>query len=235
MRKVFGMGIAVALVAAVAAFIGLPPRATAQGGGTIEAEVKYNGAPMVETIKINKDVEQCGTEKKIGKVSVGPNKGLMNAVVFVADAKGATTAKAAKPAALDQKGCEFRPHVLGMLPGEIEIVNSDGILHYIHTFSTANPTLNKAQPKFKKVMREKFDKPEIIRVQCDVHSWMLGWIAVMPHPYFGITDDRGVTKIENVPAGKQTIEAWHPVVGKLRKDVEVKAGQTTKVAFELKK
>ncbi len=235
MRKVFGMGIAVVLVAAVAAFTGLLSRATAQGGGTIEADVKYNGAPMIETIKVNKDVEQCGKEKKIGKISVGPNKGVLNAVVSVADAKGVTTAKAAKPAVLDQKGCEFHPPVLGMLPGEIEVLNSDGILHNIHTFSTANPTLNKAQPKFKKVMREKFEKPEYIRVQCDVHSWMLGWIAVMPHPYFGITDDRGVTKIENVPAGKQTIEVWHPVLGKQKKDVEVKAGQTTKVAFELKK
>ncbi len=235
MRKMVGIGISLALVAALALFVGLPPRATAQGGGTVEAEVKYGGAPVVETIKINKDVEQCGKEKTIEKVAVGPNKGLLNAVVSVADGKGAATAKAAKPASLDQKGCEFRPQVLVMLPGEIEILNSDGILHNIHTFSTANPSINKAQPKFKKVMKAKFENPEVIRVQCDVHSWMHGWLVVMPHPYFGITDDKGVTKLENVPAGKQTIEVWHPVLGKQKKEVEVKAGQTTKVAFELKK
>ncbi len=232
MRKVFGIGIALALAAAFGLLGGLPPRATAQGGGTIEAEVKYGGAPQVETIKVNKDVEQCGKEKKIEKVAVGPNKGLANAVVSVADAKGPTTGK---PVSLDQKGCEFHPHVLGMTPGEIDVLNSDGILHNIHTFSTANPTLNKAQPKFKKVMKEKFEKPEIIRVQCDVHSWMQGWIAVMPNPYFGVTDDKGATKIENVPAGKHKIEVWHPVLGKQSKDVDVKAGQVTKVAFELKK
>jgi hypothetical protein len=235
MRKMFGIGIALGLVVALALVGGLPPRATAQGGGMIEAEVKYNGAPVVETLKVNKDVEQCGKEKKIEKVAVGANKGLEYAVVSWADGKGATTAQAAKAAVLDQKGCEFRPHVLGMLPGEVSILNSDGILHNIHTFSTANPTINKAQPKFKKEMKQKFEKPEIIRVQCDVHSWMHGWIAVMPHPYFGITDDKGVTKIENVPAGKQTIKVWHPVLGEQKKEVEVKAGQTTKVAFELKK
>jgi plastocyanin len=232
MRKVFGIGIALALVAAFGLLGGLPPRATAQGGGTIEAAVKYSGAPQIETVKVNKDVEQCGQEKKIEKVAVGSNKGLANAVVSVADAKGPTTAK---PVSLDQKGCEFHPHVVGMTPGEIDILNSDGILHNIHTFSTANPTLNKAQPKFKKVMKEKFAKPEIIRVQCDVHSWMHGWIAVMPNPYFGVTDDKGATKIENVPAGKHKIEVWHPVLGKQSKEVDVKAGQVTKVAFELKK
>ncbi len=93
MRKVFGIGIALALAAAFVLLGGLPPRATAQGGGTIEAEVKYGGAPQVETIKVNKDVEQCGKEKKIEKVAVGPNKGLANAVVSVADAKGPTTGK----------------------------------------------------------------------------------------------------------------------------------------------
>ena len=232
MRKTCAIFVAAALVASVAAFMSLPGSAWAQGGGTIEAEVKYAGAPVGETIKINKDVEQCGKEKKIEKVAVGGNKGLAHAVVSVAGAKGTTTAK---KASLDQKGCEFRPHVLAVMPGEIDILNSDGILHNIHTFSTANSPINKAQPKFKKVMTEKIDKPEIIKVQCDVHSWMLGWIAVMPHPYFGVTDANGVTKIENVPAGKHTIEVWHETLGKQTKEVEVKAGQAAKVNFELKK
>lgn len=226
-------GIAAALAAA-AIFAGLPGAATAQGGGTIEAEVKYNGAPQIEKVKINKDTQACGTEAVIEKVAVGPNKGLVNAVVSVAGAKGETTAKAGK-AEIDQKGCKFVPHVVGMMPGEIDIKNSDGILHNIHTYSTANPSINKAQPKFKKVMTEKFTKPEIIKITCDVHSWMLGWIAVMPHPFFGITGENGVAKIENVPAGKHTLEVWHETLGKVTKDVEVKPGQVTKVTIEMAK
>jgi plastocyanin len=163
---------------------------------------------------------------------VGANKGLGYAVASVAGAKGAATAKRA---VLDQHGCKFVPHVVGMTPGEIDIKNSDDILHNIHTYSTANPPINKAQPKFKKVLTEKFEKPEIIKVTCDVHSWMLGWIAVMPHPYFGITDGNGVTKIDNVPPGKQTIKVWHAVLGEVSKDVEVKAGQTAKVSLEMVK
>ncbi|MGH7279669.1 MAG: carboxypeptidase regulatory-like domain-containing protein [Candidatus Rokuibacteriota bacterium] len=231
MRKVLGAVAVVAVVAGMALLAGRPDPATAQGGGTIEAAVKYNGVPVIEKMKVNKDTKACGTQAVIEKVVVGGNKGLAHAVVSVPGVKGPPTAK---KVAIDQKGCTFVPHVMAMTPGEIDILNSDGILHNIHTYSTANPAINKAQPRFKKVMTEKFEKPEIIKITCDVHSWMLGWIAVMPNPFFGVTDKDGVTKIENVPPGKHTVEVWHETLGKQTKDVEVKAGQTAKVAFEMK-
>jgi hypothetical protein len=232
MRKVLGASVALALVLGIgaAAFIGWPHAATAQGGGTVEVDVKYNGAPQIEKLKINKDTQKCGTEAVIEKVVVGANKGLANAVVSV---PGAKSSKAVK-GVVDQHGCKFVPHVTVMTPGELELKNSDDILHNIHTYSTANPSINKAQPKFKKVMTEKFEKPEIVKLTCDVHSWMLGWLAVVPGPA-AVTDANGVAKIENVPAGKQKIEVWHETLGKQEKDVDVKAGQTTKVSFEMKK
>jgi plastocyanin len=229
MRKILGAFMIVALIAGAAAFIGLPTSATAQGGGTVEVEVKYNGAPVIEKLKVNKDTEKCGTETTIEKVVVGSNKGLANAVASVPGAKGGKAVKAV----LDQHGCKFVPHVMVMAPGEIEIKNSDDILHNLHTYSTANPAVNKAQPKFKKTMTEKFEKPEVIKLTCDVHSWMLGWVAVTPGPA-AVTDSNGVAKIENVPAGKQKVEVWHETLGKQEKDVDVKAGQTTKVSFEMK-
>jgi plastocyanin len=232
MRKVIGTLLAIALVTGVALVAHRPGPAGAQGGGTIEATVTYAGAPVVEKLKVNKDTEKCGTEASIEKVVVGANKGLANAVVSVPSAKG--TPKAMK-ATVDQHGCKFVPHVTAMTPGELELKNSDDILHNIHTYSTANPSINKAQPKFKKVMTEKFEKPEFIKLTCDVHSWMLGWVAVMPNPFFGVTDASGNAKIENVPPGKYTVEAWHETLGKQTKEVEVKAGQATKVAIEMKK
>ena len=231
MRKILIALTATAVVATVVALV-VPYRATAQGGGTVEVEVKYNGAPVVETLKVNKDTEKCGTEAKLEKVVVGGGKGLANAVVSVPGAKGSGPGK---KAVVDQKGCAFHPRVVAMTPGELELKNSDDILHNIHTYSTANPTINKAQPKFKKTMTEKFEKPEVIKLTCDVHSWMLGWVAVVPTPYFGVTDQNGTVKIDNVPAGKQTVEIWHEQLGKQTKDVEVKAGQTTKVSVEMTK
>jgi plastocyanin len=228
-RSVIASLLAVAFVATVAV-LGSDMPAGAQGGGTIVGEVKLTGtAPPPKVVKVNKDVEACGQEKKVAEVAAGAGGGLVNAVVSVPAAKGA---KPAKKAVLDQKGCEFRPTVLVMAPGEVDILNSDGVLHNIHTFSTSNPPINKAQPKFKKTMTEKFDKPEVIKVQCDAHSWMLGWIVVTENPA-AVTDEKGAFKLENVPPGKHKVEVMHPVLGKQSKDVEVKAGQEVKVSFEL--
>jgi plastocyanin len=229
MRKTFVALTAMALVGSAVMLAVGPRLAGAQGGGIVEVEVKYNGAPQVEKLKVNKDVEKCGQETTIEKVVVGSNKGLANVVASAPNAKGAKAVKGV----VDQKGCKFSPHVTVMTPGEVEIKNSDDILHNIHTYSTANPAINKAQPKFKKTMTEKFDKPEVIKLTCDVHSWMLGWLAVVPG-VAAVTDTNGVAKLENVPAGKQKIEVWHETLGKQEKDVEVKAGQTSKVSFEMK-
>src|SRR5215813_2098824 len=195
MRKVLVALTATTLVGSALMFVIGPRLAGAQGGGTVEVEVKYNGAPQVEKLKVNKDTEKCGTEATVEKVVVGGNKGLANAVVSVPGAKGA--GKATK-ATIDQHGCKFVPHVIAMNPGDLELKNSDDILHNIHTYSTANPSINKAQPKFKKVMTEKLEKSEYVKLTCDVHSWMLGWVAVTPGPA-AVTDANGVAKIENVP------------------------------------
>jgi plastocyanin len=232
MRNVLAVLLALIVVVSAAIYASRPTPADAQGGGTIEAEVKFNGPPQIDKLKVNKDTEKCGTEAEVDKVVVGGNKGLANAVVSVPEAKGTPTAK---KVTVDQKGCKFVPHVTATTPGEVDFKNSDDILHNLHTYSTANPSINKAQPKFKKNMVEKFEKPEIVKITCDVHSWMLGWIAVMPNPYFGVTDTNGTTKIENVPPGKYKVQAWHETLGKQEKEVEVKAGQTAKVAFEMKK
>ncbi len=229
MRKVFAAVCAIAFVGSVVAIVNRPEPVDAQGGGTIEVEVKYNGAPVVEKLKVTTDTEKCGTEAVMEKVAVGANKGLANAVVSAPGDKGAKIAKAV----VDQKGCKFVPRVTVMAPGDVEIKNSDDILHNIHTYSTANAAINKAQPKFKKTMTEKFEKPEIIKLTCDVHSWMLGWIAVTPGAA-AVTDALGVAKLEGVPAGKQKVEVWHETLGKMETEVDVKAGAATKVSFEMK-
>ena len=234
MRKIWTFLALAAMTVVVVS--GSMTRVTAQGGGSIVGEVKFSGAaPAPKVLKVNKDNEACGAEKKGEDLLVGANKGLKNAVVSVVGAKGPVPKPATKPV-LDQKGCQFSPHVL-LVPagGEVDIMNPDGVLHNMHTFSTANPSINKAQPKFKKVMTEKFDKPEVIKIQCDAHSWMLGWIVVHDHPFVAVSDAEGAFKIENVPAGKHKVEVWHETLGKMTQEVEVKAGAPTKVTFELAK
>jgi carboxypeptidase family protein len=228
--SVAGVG-ALAMTGLIAgAVVGIGTRAGAQAGGTIVGEVMVSGAPPApKTIAVNKDPQVCGSEKKLVTVAVGPEHGLADAVVSLPDVK---VAQRAAKSTLDQKGCEFHPDVLIMAPGELEILNSDGILHNIHSTSTANPPFNQAQPKFKKVITEEIAKPEIIKLQCDVHSWMHGWLFVTDHAAT-LTGAKGDFRLENVPAGKHKVEVWHPVLGTQTKEIDVKPGQEAKLRFDL--
>ena len=111
-------------------------------------------------------------------------------------------------------------------------MNSDGILHNVHTLSEKNPPFNRAQPKYLKEISEKFAKAEIIPVRCDVHGWMSGWIVVTDNPYHDVTPADGRFKFDSVPVGKYTLEFWHEALGKATQQVEVKINEVANVTFE---
>jgi hypothetical protein len=69
----------------------------------------------------------------------------------------------------------------------------------------------------------------IMRIKCDVHSWMTAYLGVEPHPYFATSGDHGAFRIAGVPAGRYAIRTWHERYGQLTQPVIVKAGQTTTV------
>ena len=135
---------------------------------------------------------------------------------------------------LDQKECVYTPHIVLTPAGsELEILNNDGILHNIHTYSEANPAFNQAQPKFKKKLKKKFDQPEVVRVECDAHGWMRGWIVVMEHPYYAVTDGEGKFSLSDVPAGEYEVKIWHETLGETMQNVTVEAGGDASLAVEL--
>jgi len=206
--------------------------AAALASGTIQAgeivgKVKYAGnAPAPAKINITKDQAVCGKTPHFDEtLVVAADKGVKNVVVNVADPKdGKKMAAPPKNPAVDQNGCKFNPRVSIVPAGQlVDIINSDGILHNIHTYPKNNPAINKAQPKFKKVMNEKFDKPDVIQIKCDVHTWMSGWVVVAGHPYYALSDAAGSFKIADVPAGTYTVEYWHEKLGKQTKSVVVPA------------
>jgi len=205
-------------------------------GGTIAGEVKFQGtAPPPKPIEITKDKEVCGVAPKTEEsLVVGANGGVKNAVVSITNiTKGKALDAAAKPL-LDQNGCQYKPHVLLIPAGStVDIQNSDGILHNIHTYSKKNPPLNQAQPKFKKVIQQKFDQPEAFEVKCDAHGWMGGWFVVMEHPYYVITDENGAFKLTDVPPGEYEVKVWHEKLGEKTQKVTVPAKGEGKATFEL--
>jgi plastocyanin len=224
-----------------AAIFALPVSSMAQykggdvkDGGSISGTVKFKGtAPAPKKLDVSKDKEVCGKSPKVDQSLVVNNGNLMNAVVTITDIKSGKKIDA-KKVTLDQKGCEYQPHVLAFPAGStVEILNPDGILHNVHSYSKVNSPFNMAQPKFKKTLDVKIDKPEAIEVKCDVHGWMQGWLVATESPYVAVTDNSGNFKLTDVPPGSYTVEVWHEKLGKNTQKVTVKAKEDAKVGFDL--
>ena len=224
-----------------AAIFALPASSMAQykggdvkDGGSISGTVKFKGtAPAPKKLEVSKDKEVCGKTPKVDQSLVVNNGNLANAVVTITDIKTGKKIDA-KKVTLDQKGCEYQPHVLAFPVGTtVEILNPDGILHNVHSYSKVNSPFNLAQPKFKKTLDVKIDKPEAIEVKCDVHGWMQGWLVATESPYAAVTDNSGNFKLTDVPAGTYTMEVWHEKLGKNTQKVTVKAKEDAKVNFEV--
>jgi plastocyanin len=212
-------------------------------GGSISGTVKFAGAaPAPKKLEVSKDKEVCGKSAKTDQSLVVSNGNLVNAVVSITDIKTGKKIDVSKKVKLDQKECEYHPHVLAFPVGTtVEIQNPDGILHNVHSYSKVNPPFNIAQPKFKKTVDVKIEKPEAINLKCDVHGWMSGWLVATESPYVAVTDKSGSFKLTDVPAGTYTVQVWHETLADgtktkpVTQKVTVKAKEEAKVNFDLGK
>ena len=236
-RKVVFGGIVLVTMAGVAGRVAAYEAIPVTDGGTLAGTVTLEGAaPPPAKIDVTKDPEVCGKEPKIApNLLVGQGNGIANVVVVVQAQKGKKLEPATPNPVFDQKTCEFHPHVLAFPAGStVEVKNSDGILHNIHTTSTVNPSSNQAQPKFKPVITIKVEKPEWpIAVKCDVHGWMSGYWISEEHPYYAVTDANGTFKIADIPPGDYQVEVWQEKLGKKTFPASIKAKEETKVAWSL--
>ena len=189
-------------------------------GGTITGMVKFEGeAPATKKLEITKNAEVCGlTDKYDESVVVGEGSALKNTIVYLMDiSSGEGFAKDAKVKyQIDQKGCQFNPHVRLLPVGQrLTMLNPDKIMHNVHIFSKKNPAYNKSQPGSRRRMPVKAVKKAEgpVAVKCDVHGWMKAWIAYIPHPYFAVSDENGKYKLENVPPGAYKLGYWHEACG----------------------
>lgn len=206
------------------------------GAGSISGTVKLSGAaPAVKPHEVNKDQEVCGKTKPNESLVVGGDKSVQYAVVRLTDIKKGKKLDTSVKVVLDQSGCQFHPHVvIAPIGGSLDVKNSDPITHNIHTFSFDNDPINKAQPKTLPVIPAKFEAPEVIKTQCDIHKWMGAWIVATDHPYVAVTDAKGQFKLSDVPPGTYKMEIWHETLALVTKEVTVKGGADSAVAVELK-
>lgn len=234
MGKLGSWVLSAALIAAPASALAQYKAGDVKDGGSISGTVKFKGtAPAPKKLDVGKDKEVCDKSPKMDPTLIVKDGNLANAVISITDIKSGKKLDG-KKVVLDQKGCEYHPHVLAFPAGTtVEILNPDGILHNVHSYSKTNSPFNQAMPKFKKTLDVKIDKPEVIEVKCDVHGWMHGWLVAAPTPYVAVSDASGAFKLTDVPAGTYTLEIWHEKLGKSTQKVTVKAKEDAKVNFEL--
>jgi plastocyanin len=164
-----------------------------------------------------------GEDKTIGNVFVHVKSGLPKMEYAIPS----------EPVIIDQKGCMYDPHVVGVMVGQpVKILNPDGTLHNVHALSKVNPEFNLAMPKFRTEVEKKFEKEEFMfAIKCDVHPWMGAWVTVLRHPYFAVTKEDGKYTIDDLPTGTYTLEAWQEKLGPQEMEVTLAEGETKEIDF----
>ena len=209
--------------------------------GSLSGRVLFEGtAPEPKKIPVQGNPE-CAALHPGGNIIseelLVKNGGLANAFVYVKEGLEAYSFEAPKePAIISNSQCVYSPHVIGVrVNQDVVFLNNDSTLHNIHAYPKNNKAFNLGLPIVGMKQTRKFSAPELmIPLKCDVHPWMQGYIGVLAHPYFAVTDGDGNFQIKNLPAGEYTLEAWHEKLGVQSQKIKIEPQQTQNVEFKFK-
>lgn len=213
-----------------------------EGAAVIQGTVRLKGqAPAPKEMLITKDNDVCGSGSRQTTIVRANGGALEGAVVYLEKVeKGKSWETPAEGYLLDQKGCRFLPPLLVIPKGEtLNVRNSDPVLHNIHTYevmaSTKRTMFNLGQPEQNSVIQRAVSvrRSPFVKVECDAHDFMEGWIFAPANPYYSATDASGKFAIREVPPGSYTLKAWHPVLGETAVPVSVETGRSISKDLEL--
>ncbi len=211
--------------------------------GTITGRVLLNGAaPALIPIDISADAACAQKNPNLRTEDLlSSNGGLQNAFVYI---KSGTTSSGSdftdmdfgapsSPVTLDQNGCHYVPHVLGMMVNQrLQVTNSDPTVHNVHAMPRTNVEWNQSQPQGAPPIVKTFQHAEtLIPVKCNQHPWMKAYVAVLSHPFFAVSASDGRFEIRGVPPGRYTVVAWHEKLGEQTMNVVVGRGASTSADF----
>jgi plastocyanin len=224
-----------AVVAAAAVWPGV-----AFAASTITGTITFDGkAPTLKPLTMDADPACAKMHSKPAPnemLVLGSGNAMGNILVWVSKGlpAGKTFPVPKTPAVLDQKGCQYVPHVMGIMVGQAyRILNSDGILHNVHALPKINRGFNQPMPGNMKESTKTFDKPEaVFQIKCDVHPWMQAWVGVFTHPFFSVTKTDGKFTISGLDPGTYEITAWHERLGTQTATVTVAANETKTQDFK---
>ncbi|MBS1903203.1 MAG: hypothetical protein JSS75_05820 [Bacteroidetes bacterium] len=177
-------------------------------GGSVSGHVMLVGEhPATSMLETQKDQDVCGTSHP-NPGALGSGNGIGGCVVAIEHiSKGKAFVE--QKWEVDQKGCEFIPHILAVPVGKsIVVANSDAALHNFHITKGTETIVNEAQPESSPAREVKMKTPGLLAVTCDVHPWMRGYVYVAENPYYAVTDAQGSYSITDIPAGDYTISLW---------------------------
>jgi hypothetical protein len=207
--------------------------------GSIVGDARFlNAPPKLEPIKVSKDQDYCGETLPNETYVTDANGGLKNVVVYLEAAPVTIAADPLKLNQMENNGCAYAPRVIAMRKGErLRIRNADPKLHIPHSYLQEKTVFMLSLP-FKNTTLEatqKIREPGILKLVCDTHAWMLGFIHVFDHPYFSVTDERGNFSIQNIPAGTYTLKAWHEDAGVRTQEITISESGDVHASFEFVK
>jgi plastocyanin len=199
--------------------------------GSVSGTVKFDGtAPKAQKIDMSQDPACKGTNEAENVVA---DKGdLANVFVYVKDGLGSRTFDVPKdPVVLDQSGCKYHPHVLGVMAGQtVQIKNDDPTTHNIHPTPKDNREWNESQPPQSAPIEKTFAREEImLPVKCNQHPWMKMYINVVKSPFYAVTGSDGKYEIKGLPPGDYTIAFVHEKLGEQDQKVTVSAKESKTV------
>lgn len=215
-----------------------PPAPQPVVSGTVIGKVTYEGTPpRYKPLDMSNEpacAKQYSTPQLPEGVVTGPGNSLQNVIVFIS--AGAPDEPAhSQSVILEQRGCRYIPHVLVMETNqEIRVQNDDPVAHTIHPMAKINQEWNRSQPPGTPPFVIKYDKPEFIRVKCELHPWMRGIVVVLKNPHFSVSDASGSFSLPELAPGKYTITAWHETFGELSQVVTIGGGETKGLNFVFK-
>jgi len=189
--------------------------------GTITGTVAFTGAaPEAKKIDTSADA-QCASKSPnlmSEEWSVKDGK-LANTFVYIKEGTLAdnkkigdyTYATPSGAVTLDQNGCHYKPHILGVVTKQaITITNSDPTTHNVHFTPKNNPDWNQSQANGAGPLTHKLNAAEaMVPVKCNQHPWMKAYVGVLKHPFFAVSAEDGTFTIKGVPPGTYTVVAWH--------------------------
>lgn len=163
--------------------------------------------------------------------------GIKNVFVYIKKgAEGWDFPTPSKPVVVNQKGCMYSPHVLGVMAGQaVEIKSADATTHNVHFIGKMNAEFNMTQ-KQGQTDSKTFSREEIMaRFKCDIHSWMGAYVGILYHPFYGVTNTQGGFTLDKLPAGEYVIEAWHEKLGTVSQTVTLGDGESKNLSFNFSK